>query len=530
MVRVMIVDDDAIILKGISRNIPWKDHGFELVGTAGDGEQGYQLFLETQPDLVISDIKMPFMNGLELSRRVLAEDRETKIILLTGYEKFEYAKQALELKIFEYVLKPVDLEELLHTAKRAAETLRAEKVFRRKLRESRQLLQQHFLTRLIQGQFVSEQEVRDEAFFLEISFAGDRFIAMLIKIDDYDNEDVFHGLHQQEAAKEQVMDLCRMQLASGEGEVVNLGGDELALIYCSRWKPGETIQYGLELGETIKHESNRLYSLSLSIGLGSVHDGLLQIASSYLEARTAIEFRHIIGKNQVVTVGDTGLPINEDPFGWPEYSEELGLNVKMGLKSESLAIIEDIEAKLLERRFIPLSSARLIGMQLAILSLREAEIWQEEDLALKNQLFFARCHRIQEGQTVGEIFTEIRQLIIEIMEAINRKREMSQTGLVGLAIQYIEANYHREGLSLSEVAQAVHVSPVYLSIMFKKERNINFSDFLNEIRMKTAMNLLRQSNLKSYEVAERVGYSNPQYFSVCFKKYTGYSPSEFKKH
>lgn len=529
MIRVMLVDDDAIIRKGLSQNIPWEDHGFRLVGTAGDGEEGYQLFLETQPDLVISDIKMPFMNGLELARRVLAEVQETKIILLTGYEKFEYAKQALELKIFEYVLKPVDLEELLHTAKRAADTLQAEKKSQRKLRESRLLLQQHFLTRLIQGQLLLEQEVRDEAFFLEIAFTEERFIVMLLKIDDYYNEKVFPGVAEQEVAKAQLINLCRSHLTSGNGEVLNLGGDEMVLIYCSCWKPGETVQYALELGERIRQESNQIYSLSLSIGLGSVHDGLLQIAVSYQEARTAIEFRHIIGKNQVLTVGDTGSPIGEDPTDLPEYGEKLGLNVEMGLKAESLAIIDNIEAKLMERQYIPLSSARLIGMQLAILSLREAQIWREEDLSLKNQLFFARCRQIQEGQTVGEIFTEVRQLITEIMEEINRKREASQTGLVGLAIQYIEKNYQQEGLSLSEVAQAVHVSPVYLSIMFKKERNINFSDFLNEIRMKTAMNFLRNSNLKTYEVAERIGFSNPQYFSVCFKKYTGYSPSEFKK-
>ncbi|HYH02557.1 MAG TPA: helix-turn-helix domain-containing protein, partial [Bacillota bacterium] len=249
---------------------------------------------------------------------------------------------------------------------------------------------------------------------------------------------------------------------------------------------------------------------------------------SFREARAATEFRHIFGKNQVLTIADTGMPLGGELLDSTEYQEALRLKIKLGLDDEALGILNEIEKRLSQGQFIALSAVQLIGMQLAIGALQEAQ-FGESDPVGQNRFFFERCRPIQEGETVQEIFGALRALVTEITSQINWKRESLQESVIGKAMQYIENNYCREGLSLTDVAQVVHVSPVYLSIMFKKEKNINFSDYLTELRMKRAMELLRNSDLKTYEVAERIGYSNPQYFSVCFKKYCGASPSDFKK-
>lgn len=528
MYRVMIVDDDSIIRRGLSRNVAWNDYGFQLVGTAGDGEEGVRLFLQSRPEIVISDIKMPFLDGLDLSRRLLEESPETKIILLTGYEEFDYAKQALELKVFDYILKPIDFGILIQTVQRAAAVLDNERKVKWQIQESRPLLKQRFLTRLIYGKHQSEQELLDEAAFLELELQKEWFITVLIKLDDYQNPKVFSGVVEQEIAKIKLANLCRENLEHA-AEVLDLGGDELVLIFFSNLKPGQTTQDVLEWSESLLARANEDLLLSVTIGIGSVRPSLLEIADSFREARSAASFRHIFGKNQVLTIGDTGIPNAGEPVDLPEIQEELGLKVKLGLTGDAVVILDDIEAGLLRRKFIPLSTAQLIGVQLAILLSKEAQDWEGEDIREKKSLFFERCRLIQEGQTIQEIFTELRRLATEISETINRRRETMQESIVGQAIHFMEEHYCQEGLSLSDVARAVHVSPVYLSIMFKKERNINFSGFLTEVRMKKAMELLRSSDLKSYEVSEQVGYSNPQYFSVCFKKYSGSSPSDFKK-
>ncbi len=527
MYRVMIVDDDAIIRRGLSCNIPWEDWGFQLVGTAGDGEEGVRLFLQSRPEIVISDIKMPFLDGLDLSRRLLEESPETKIILLTGYEEFDYAKQALELKVFDYILKPVEFNILLQTLQRAAAVLDNERKVKWQIQESRPLLKQRFLTRLIYGKHQSERELLDEAAFLELEIQKEWFITVLIKLDDYQNPKIFPGVTEQEIAKIKLANLCRERLEDG-AEVLDPGGDELVLIFCSNLKPGQTTQDVLEWSESLLRQANESLALSITIGIGSVRPSLLEIADSFREAKSAVGFRHIFGKNQVLTIGDTGMPNMGEPVDLPEIREELRLKVKLGLTADAVMLLDEIEAGLLRRKFIALPTAQLIGTQLALLLLQEAQDWEDEETQVKKGFSLERCHCIQEGQTIQEIFAELRRLATEVSETINQRRETMQEGLVGQAVHFIEENYYQEGLSLSDVAQAVHVSPVYLSIMFKKERNINFSGFLTEVRMRKAMELLRGSDLKSYEVSERVGYSNPQYFSVCFKKYTGCSPSEFK--
>lgn len=529
MMRLMIVDDDVIIRKGLSKNIAWAEHGFQLVGTAGDGEEGYRLFSEMHPDIVISDIKMPFMDGLEMSRKILGESSETKMILLTGYEEFEYAKQALEIKVFDFILKPVDLEQLLNTAKRAATALKAERKVKRSLRESRPLLKQQFLTNLLNGKYPLESEAAAEAAFLEIPFQSDTFTVFLIKVDEYFNPKIFPDIEAQEVTKLNIVNLCREYLPAESGEILSLGGDEVALISCTKSEDTSS-QDALALGELLKNALNVRFDLSVTIGIGKTRKGFTGIADSFKEASAATEFRHIIGKNQVLPVEDTGMPVGGKRFDLPEFDKTLGVKVKMGLIAESLAIVDAIEAKLLERPFVSLSAVRLVGMQLVIYVLHEAEAWERENVpGDKNQLSFEECRAIQEGETVREIFNKVREIVRKLTERANQKRESLQAGLVKTAIEYIEANFAQEGLSLTDVARVVHVSPVYLSIMFKKERNINFSEFLNEVRMTKAMELIRNTNLKTYEVAEQVGYGNPQYFSVCFKKYTGYSPSDFKK-
>ena len=528
MYRVMIVDDDAIIRRGLSRNISWEESGFQLVGTVGDGEEGLRLFLQSQPEIVISDIKMPFMDGLDLSRRLLEVAPETKIILLTGYGEFDYAKQALELKVFDYILKPIDFDVLIQTVQKAATVLDNERKVQWQIQESRPLLKQRFLTRLILGKYQSERELFGEAAFLELKIQKGCYIAVLVKIDDYQNPEVFSGVAEQEIAKVKLANLCRENLEN-QTEVVDLGGDEMVVIFFSNSKPGQTTQAAFEWSETLLSQANERLSLSITIGLGSARPSLLEITDSFREARSALGFRHILGRNQVLTIGDTGMPNAGDTADLPEIREELGLKIKLGLTSEVVKLLDNIEAGLLRRKFVSLSTAQLLGTQLALLLLQEAQDLEAENPQVKRGFFFGQCRLIQEGQTIQDIFMELRRLASEISEMINQRRESMQEGLVGQAVHFIEENYFQEGLSLSDVAQAVHVSPVYLSIMFKKERNINFSSFLTEVRMKKAMELLRSSDLKSYEVAERVGYSNPQYFSVCFKKYSGCSPSEFKK-
>ncbi len=527
MQRVILIDDDVIVRRGLQRNIAWEEHGLQVVGEAGDGEEGMRLFKALNPSIVISDIKMPFMDGLEFSRQLLELNPRSKIVLITGYEEFDYAKQALQLKVFDLILKPVDNGKLLETLKRAVLDVENDVKLKRQIMESRPLLVQQFLTRLIHGWYPGENEIRDQSIFLEISLNWPQFSVILIKIDEYYNVKFFPGVYEQETAKFKVMDICRDILETGSGYVLDCGGDEIVLICGTDLRPGEAIQSMFELGETIRQTVNGKILIQITIGIGTVRPGITEVAVSYRDAKATTEFRHIYGKNQVLVSGETGLPVESDLSDLRINDEQLILKVRLGMAEDALAILQEAESCLLAHSYVSLSAVRLIGMELAVLCLKELQIC-EPVVAASDPFFLEQCRLVQEGQTICEIFNSLRQLVEAITGVINRKREAVRAGVVGDAIRFIENNYYQEGLSLTEVAQAVHVTPVYLSMIFKKENGVNFSDFVTEIRLKKAMELLRNSDLKTYEVAEKVGYSNPRYFSACFKRYTGYSPSEFK--
>jgi two-component system response regulator YesN len=529
MCRLVIIDDDTIIRKGLCKNIPWEEHGFELMGTANDGEAGLRLINATRPEVIISDIKMPFMDGLEMTRRVLAKDLEVRIILLTAYEEFEYAKQALELKVFDYVLKPVDLEQLLQVAKRAAGELTNYQKMKWQIRESRPLLLQRFYTRLLTGKYLGESEIMSEAGILEIGPLKSSFLVVLLKIDEYDNSCLYQDENGPEDLKIQLCAWCDKQLASADAIILDLGGDELVLVINSEASPGALLQTTFEQCNGLRLRVAEQFETTITVGVGEVQDGLTGVAVSYAKAKETIKFRHMLGKNQVLISGNLKMPVSGVALERLRFQDDLGEKVKQGLLKDALAVMDRVEKYLLGLPFVSLSEVRLVAAEL-IIELRKAMESDTSNLfELKEGFFLETGGELFKLTTISEIFDCLRQLTRELVNTVNSRRRNRFDGMIEKAVRYIEEHFDREELSLAEVAREIHVSPIYLSIVFKKERHVNFIDFVTDLRLKTAMNLLRATDLKAYEVAERVGYGNSHYFSVCFKKHVGCSPSEFKK-
>lgn len=418
MRKIMIVDDDDIIRRGLSEGFPWDRHGFELAGVAADGEEALDLMAERPPDIVVSDIKMPFMDGLELTKRVKLEYPRMKVILLTGYEEFEYAKEALRLKAFDYLIKPVMQSQLLDKIRLAAEELEREEAIRRQLQEGLPLIRQKVLRSLVLGTRRTGNADQDVG-LLQFPFRGGIFLVMVLVADERYDAEVKERFPEAETLKFCIANIAE-ELLNGSGVVFEYGSDrQLVLIYNGPETDREAVtDMASGLAESIRDNVRAYLKTTVTIGLGTPQAGMERIAVSYKEALAAAECRHIFDKDKVLRFDVNGLPAAE---------RRAGLN----------------------------------------------------------------------------------------------------HATVERAMAYVREHYARVELSLLETAQAVHVTPNYLSHLFKKEKDINFSEFLIELRMRKAMELLRTERLKAYEVAELVGYANPQYFSAAFKKYAGCSPTEY---
>lgn len=520
MYKVAIVDDDRIIRKGLSSVIPWEEHGFELVGVGADGEQGLEIIKENDPHIVISDIQMPFMDGLEMTKAIKEHNPKTKVILLTGYEDFKYAHEAIKLKAYDYLLKPVETSELIEKLKQASLELELELQNEHHIHESQYFLQQQFLKRLSLNDWTNE-EIAKELKKLGVDPKGTVINALYIKMDQTD----VYPETTEDTIKINMIKHCTdlLNQFNLEGCVLNAEADHFAvLLFGSEILPCAISKLKRKLLSTVEKE----FQTTITITSGRIYHERADVCRSYREAVKAMGFRHLVGINQAFTIEEIESSNREEVAEQLKVEEDLFRYITLGLPEQVTELLEKIKHDLLTNKSISLQEIVLFAVRVISLLFYEsskiAKNWDETR-------FDHVESRIVKLQTIDEIFFEIKIIAVDLAEFVKRLNGNQKHTLVDKAIDFIRDNYHVANLSLQTVAEEVHVSSAYLSNLFKVEKGFNFGDFLLETRMKKAMELFQQTDLKTYEVAERIGYSNPQYFSSSFKKYTGYSPAKFKK-
>jgi two-component system, response regulator YesN len=521
MYKIAIIDDDRIIRRGLSNIFSEENCGFRLVGTASDGEKGLELIEEHRPQIVVSDINMPFMNGLEMARIVKEKYPEIKVILLTGYEDFKYAQEAIKVRAFDYILKPIDSEALVEKVKLAADEWENEQKKDKQIQEGMPLLHAQFFKKLIYNE-IDSANVKKEMDTLGIQLQGSQFTVLLMKVDELQE---LNGNNLKEAVQRMCLDVFKNK---EEGIVFEWDGDELCAVFSYSQQRIEDNRAAFDIAEQIRFHVKNNLNTTVTIAVGNMYQSLTGIALSYQSARAAMDLRHMIGKDKVFSIKDFKFPMQVNSINFNELEEELVEKVKLGLSHEVLMVLEEMNNQLIDQKLIRLHEVRLMAIRIVVLLFHETEKWTKQ-FEESNLDLTSSYNKMMQMQTVEEIFNEISDIAVRLAGYANTHRKSKEPTLVEKAMKYIEENYEKEGLSLQQVAREVHVSSAYLSNIFKVEKGINFGDFLLKTRMKKAMELLRDQNMKAYEVAEMVGYSNPQYFSVCFKKYTNYSPVDFKK-
>jgi two-component system response regulator YesN len=528
MYNLIIADDDVIIRRGLSKNIDWEGHGFDLIGTAGTGKEALMLAESRKPDIVITDIRMPHMDGLELTERLIAKYPDVKVILMTSFEEFEFAQKALKLKVFDYILKPFENEALLDTVNRAAAEYRREKTVQKQIFDSMPLLRQLFWEHLISGRF-EETELAKESEFLGIDLHAAHFATSVIKIDDYQSPKIRNRFGQ-EMLKFCVGNIIQEMIGHMEKcYVVHYDGEEIVLLFGSYDVPMTMLHEIHALMEEVRENVEKFLKTTITVGVGPVYERPLSLYQSYTEAKAVLEYRHITGTNQVLIAKDVNLQPEVETISVQGLEKELLVKVRLGMEAPALSIINQLEQEVLNRKFVPLQQLHILGTEIALLLYREFWEWiHTPQMEERFGGFTHFCANLQIMTTSKEIFATIRDFTVELIAEICARRDSHQKQLLNKAFQYIESNYSQEELSLQNVADHVNVSSGHLSAVFKKVGNTLFSDYLLKTRMKMALNLMSREDCKSYEIAYKVGFSNPQYFSVCFKKYTGFSPSEYR--
>lgn len=482
MYKIVVAEDDRIIRRAIVQS-SWQDIQVEVAGEAADGQQALEVIRETHPQLVITDISMPFMNGIELAKAVRQEFPPTRIIFLTGYDDFQYIHAAMLLKSDDYLLKPVQMKELHEKVQQALEVWQEEQQKRQRLEESLPLLQAQFLSRLLFGAEVSQQvDIQEELFRLQIFLTGPAFAVMDILVS---------GCHQP------VRSLFDKWQKTGEIELLSFKENEVFLLLSL--SDEHSLQAG-QLAQQIKEDLEK-QELSAAVATSSVYRDMQDLETAVVEAKMNMER---------IRLKESREPLfTEKPAEWEE--EKL---------SSLYHLISSVSLSLEETK----------SMALPFMVFLSNEI---------NHLASEEKDRIHTGAWSQKMLkTNSRETLLQMMENLLERRERLQKNqahpplsksVVEEAIAYMKEHYADPDLTLVKLANEVYVTAPYLSNLFKIEKNMNFTEYLLSLRMEKSKDLLIRTRKKTYEIAEAVGFVNPHYFSSCFKKYTGKTALEFRK-
>lgn len=517
MYKVLLVDDEILIRERISQRIPWGSLGYELAGTCENGKEAIG-FMEKEPvDLVLTDICMPYVDGLELAKYLYENRKSTKAVIITGYDEFEYAKRAVEYRVLSYVLKPVTAVELIEKLKDAKKILdgEAENLKVRSYYEgSYPLLKNQFLLQLGQGR-IHEDQIGDKLKEFHIDFTGECYCAAIL------------CLREQTEKKELSLMAGLIRKEWTEDVLVTEEDDGQILLYVkkknsSQMKKEMVVICNESADRILQKTGKTIYCL-----VGTCVFNLNGLSFSYEKAMEMKEYLYLEREPgiyewdsfQKYRLGAHGI-LNE---GEREKRIVLAVrsNLKEEIKTELIHIREECRTNWVTKNKVVVIYQSLI---LAVMNFLERLNLVEDEFFLKEQEIISGLF----GCTyLSQMEEKVLDFFHTALELVNSNRGSYGEHQAVAALEYINTHYSDCSLSLQEICTKLAISVSYFSSAFKNYTGMTFVEALTKKRMEKAMELLENTNLKTYQVAEKCGYNDANYFSAIFKKATEKTPKEY---
>lgn len=517
MYKVLLVDDEILIRERISQRIPWGSLGFELAGTCENGKEAI-CFMEKEPvDLVLTDICMPYVDGLELAKYLYESRKSTKAVIITGYDEFEYAKRAVEYHVLSYVLKPVTAGELIEKLKEAKKILdgEAENLQVRTYYEgSYPLLKNQFLLQLGQGR-IHEDQIGEKLKEFHIDFTGECYCAALLCPRD-------------QAEKKEISQMAELVREKWNEDVLVTEDDDGQLLLYVKKKNSSQMKKEIavicnESADLIlKKMGKTVYCL-----VGTCVFNLSGLSFSYEKAMEMKEYLYLErepgiyewDRFQKYRLSAQGL-LSEG-----EREKRIVLAVRSNLEEEIKMEIAQIRTEC-QVNWVTRNKVVVIyqSLILAVMNFLERLNLVEDQFFLKEQEIISSLF----GCTyISQMEEKVLDFFHTALEIVNSNRGNYGDHQAVAALEYINSHYSDCSLSLQEICEKLAISVSYFSSAFKNYTGMTFVEALTKKRMEKAMELLENTSLKTYEVAEKCGYNDANYFSALFKKATEKTPKEY---
>ena len=541
MISVFLVEDEIVMREGIRSNINWSAEGYKFVGEAGDGELAYPMIRDLKPDIVITDIRMPFMDGLELSRLIKKELPSTRIIILSGYDDFQYAREAISIGVTDYLLKPISGAQLLEAIGKVSDGIKAEQDQLRfmerykKEREENRILEKRVLFRQLVAGALSMPEILNKGKALGINLAAGAYgiVMFQIKVSD-ESRGEGQITESYSESIEKITSVIRDKYNSKEGIQVyeQLGGVFVFLVLGRDRQETADSMDGL-LGDLEDMMSDKS-GINYYAGTGCVVDRIREVGRSYESASKAFAHRFLYDSSRVfdghsnTDQAAESAPINMDEIDIGKLDRRIVTSfLNNGSSEELLHFVEDFVDNTGKGNFQSLIFRQYISVDLyfTVVSFLESIGYSREEITEK-------LGNIGDGQSsqgdTDKTKDYIHDILSKALEMRDKVCDSRYSSLINSARSYIYDHYSDEDISLNQVAASVNISPNHFSSVFKKETGETFIEFLTRVRMDKAKELLETTDLKAQEIGYKIGYRDPHYFSYIFKKTQNITPRQYR--
>lgn len=528
LLRVLLADDEPMIIRGLKKLISWESFGLEIVGEAADGRELGELIAARQPDLILSDISMPGASGIDIIRHIHDERLPIKVVFISAYQEFAYARQALQYGALDYLIKPVDTQQLERVVERAVSVIREESQEERNKemlqhyeQKNRSLTIEELLERLTDG---------NRSTAADLASLGQLPVTPYVTACAVENDEYADPSSRWEERERKLVEFALTNIIKETVEQYGHGfvfrkGERIGILL-----PHQDRDEPANLMQDLHARINTFLKLQVSIGIGVPASSIKEADESYRSAVSSLEQKYFEGLNGVFRFhsghpgkaagGQESSGMTPDPG---ELTEALRSLDKARLDQSASALLDSVRqlAGTSKEAAVSMLYNTVVRLQQAIIDYGvEPASAQGHTRSLLSALSQAPTYR-----TAADVF---RVAVDGLLTELAARMDHREAAPLAQVKAYVEEHY-ADNLTLESMAAMVYMNPYYFSSFFKKHTGQNFKTYITEVRMRHALRLLAGTGLMVYEIAERVGYNNARHFSDMFKKYYGKLPQEYRQ-
>lgn len=522
MYKVFLVEDEIIVREGIRNSIQWEQTKYVLAGEAADGEMALSIMKDIKPDILVTDIKTPFMDGLALSRIIKKILPWIKIIIISGHDEFEYAREAISIGVEEYLLKPVSSSDLLSSLDKVALIIEKDKInlnslenLKRQVLSNSEILRERWLCDLVTG-IVKTEDAVEKAREMNIDIIAHSYLIAVIDL---------------KVSADNYSELITVRfkintLLENYPEVICFSRSRAAVILLLKNVSHESLEeIAYTLGQAIKYEVERSTSCLVAVGIGSVAQRIGCISQSYADAEQSLKYLARTGQKLIIGIKDLESPSEMD------FLRLDGDPIAERMRYARRVDIDDIIDHYLELLSDQTIHSPMFGYYLlGDLIISASKIIHEFGGEIQDVIpSLSQKAKLTEIIGSKEMFrSECKMILEKVINFRESKVTSKYHSMIQKAKNYIDHHYADQDISLHSVASIVSVSPNHFSTIFSQETGKTFIEYLTYVRISRSKELLLTTKKKSSDIAYESGFGDPHYFSFIFKKNTGISPREFR--